>query len=248
MNWAPCLAVARPTVLLGTLKRMVESQKQVATLPLVDSLDEHQVLETLLEDSKPALPDSLARLDYLLRSPWRYPPLPWGSRFGTRYEPGLFYGALSNAALFAETAFYRLVFLDGPRRPLAGRVTSQHTLFSARYRAEAGYDLTSAPFAEHQAVLTDPQHYTPCQALGTALRAAGAEAFIYRSARVAEREAEGNNIALLTPAALRSRRHLQPQPVLCEATTETVSLRHGDRVHRFARAQFLVDGVLPMPA
>lgn len=248
MDWAGCLARAQPQLLLGTLKRMVESQKQVATVALVDNLAEHDVLEALLEESKPPLPRAIARLDYLLRSPWRYPPLPWGSRFGTRYEPGLFYGALGNAALFAETAFYRLVFLAGPKRPLDGRVMSQHTLFHARYRAECGYDLTAPPFAEHAAVLTDPARYAPCQALGLALREAGAQAFVYRSARVRGAITEGNNIALVVPAALQSRQHQRPEPVLCEATDSYVQLRHRDAVHRFERAQFLVAGALPRPA
>jgi hypothetical protein len=248
MDWQDCLTDAQPQVLLGTLKRMVESQKQVATVVLVDNLAEHDVLEALLEDSKPPLPAAIARLDYLLRSPWRYPPLPWGSRFGTRYEPGLFYGALANAALFAETAFYRLVFLAGPKRPLNGRVMSQHTLFHARFRADRGYDLTAPPFAEHAATLTDPARYAPCQALGIALREAGAQAFVYRSARVSDTTTDGNNIALVVPQALQSRQHQKPEPVLCEATDSYVQLRHREAVHRFDREQFLVRGELPHPA
>lgn len=246
--WQAELNTTALTPLLGTLQRMVESQVQTTTLSLVDNLGEHDLLEALLESSKPALDAALAPLDYLLRSPWRYPPLRWGSRFGGQHEPSLFYGALSQAALFAETAYYRLVFLAGPKAPVPGRVISQHTLFEARYQTARGCDLTLPPLSAHAAILTHPSRYAPCQQLGSALRAHGCEAFIYRSARVTPDIAQGNNIALIKPAALRSRKHRNPQPVICESTMERVLLRHNDTVHRFPRAQFLEAGELPQPA
>ncbi|MGI9326082.1 MAG: RES family NAD+ phosphorylase [Pseudomonadales bacterium] len=234
--------------ILGTLKRMVESQAQTVTLALVDDLGEHDLLENLLESSKPAVAESLARFDYLLRSPWRYPPLRWGSRFGRSHEPSLFYGALSEAALFAETAYYRLLFLEGLSTPFAERVISQHTLFDARFQTDYGHNLTLPPLAQFQAVLTHPADYAPCQNLGSALREGRCEGFIYRSARVVSSVQDGNNIALLSPAALHSRKHRNPQPVICESTTERILLRHRGNLHRFDRAQFTLDGVLPQPA
>lgn len=227
---------------------MVESQAQTVTLNLVDNLSEHDLLETMLEQSKPKLAPELARLDYLLRSPWRYPPLRWGSRFGREHEPGIFYGALSEQALFAETAYYRLVFLEGPRSAFKDRVISQHTLFEARYKTALGFDLSKPPLSEHAPTLTHPSNYLPCQNLGSALRELGCEAFIYRSARVQEGVDQGNNIALLQPAALQSRKHRNPQPVICESTSALVLLRYRDQVLRFDRAQFTVAGALPLPA
>ncbi|MFK7912865.1 MAG: RES family NAD+ phosphorylase [Pseudomonadales bacterium] len=247
-HWRTRLANIAPGPILGTLKRMVESQAQTVTLNLVDDLGEHDLLETMLEDSKPALAPELARLDYLLRSPWRYPPLRWGSRFGHRHEPGIFYGALSEQALFAETAYYRLVFLEGPRSAFRDRVISQHTLFEARFQTSAGFDLSQAPLNEDHEILTHPSDYQACQNLGSALRERDCEAFIYRSARVGEQVTQGNNVALLQPAALQSRKHRNPQPVLCESTRELVLLRHRARVWRFEREQFTNAGELPQPA
>ena len=54
---------------------------------------------------------------YLLATPFRYPPLPYGSRFGSRFEPSLFYGARSASTALAESAYYRFVFWSGMATP-----------------------------------------------------------------------------------------------------------------------------------
>jgi hypothetical protein len=243
--WRRVLARAPETPLMGTLLRLVENQEQKVTVPLVDDLDEHEALEQLLEASKPAPAAGTARFDYLLRAPWRYPPLPWGSRFGRRFEPGIFYGSLTAAALLAEAAYYRLVFLAGMETPFADRVISQHTRFEARYQTDRGRRLDAPPFSRHETVLRHPAHYGPCQALGTVLRTAGAAAFTYLSARAPGQEC---NIALLQPAALRSRRHRNPVNGLCETRPEGVQFRFGRELTWFPREQFLVRGRLPQPA
>jgi hypothetical protein len=231
--------------LLGTLHRIVENQEQKVTVPLVDGLDEHDLLERLIEDSKPPLAAELRRLDYLLRAPWRYPPLPWGSRFGSRWEPGIFYGALSEAALLAEAAFYRLVFLSGMEVPFPDPVISQHTRFEARYQTEAGRRLDQPPFSRHEDVLRHPAEYGPCQSLGSVLREAGTVAFTYVSARATGRAL---NVGLFRPAGLRSRRHLRPVAGLCETRHDGVRFSFRGRLSWFPREQFLVDGDLPRPA
>lgn len=64
--------------------RMVESQEKVATMTLVDTLDE------LIEETKPSIRHQKPR-HYLIQTPFRYPPLKHGSRFGSRFEPSIFY-------------------------------------------------------------------------------------------------------------------------------------------------------------
>src|SRR5215510_6980065 len=92
--------------------RAVEAQHQVSTRKLVDTAAEQELLEELIESAKP--PDVTGgRVHYLLSTPFRYPPLRHGSRFGTRHERGIWYGATSLRTLFAEVAYYRLVFIDG---------------------------------------------------------------------------------------------------------------------------------------
>jgi hypothetical protein len=232
---------------MGTLSRLVENQEQKVTLALTDNLAEHEVLEALLESSKPAgvYHPRLGQLDYLLRTPWRYPPLKWGSRFGRRFEPSLFYGALSHRALFAEAAYYRLVFLEGMEQPFSDRVVSQFTVFDALYRTDRGLDLAQPPFVRHEAVLRHKAEYRPCQMLGSELRERDIEAIVYLSARTRGRE---QNIALFSPGALRSRKHRNPRHGLCESRPTGVSFRLAGELHHFPREEFLHDGAFPLPA
>ncbi len=245
--WALAGARAKEVALGGAILRLVESQAQVATNRLVDTLDEQALLETLLESSKPPLVAGTERLHYLLATPFRYPPLRHGSRFGGRFEPSLFYGARKATTVLAEAAYYRLVFLHGMAQPPATPLRTQHTLFSATIRCSRGLRLQAAPFDAWFDTITDPTDYTATQALGGAMRAAGIAAFEYPSTRD---RAHGINLALLTPAALASTRPTQTQPWLAETTPAGVnfySTEHGE-VHRFARADFEIDGRLPAPA
>lgn len=92
-------------LLTGEVWRVVESQEQIATLGLVANLSEQYLLEHMLDESKNKLAEDTNTLDYLLFTPFRYPPLKWGSRFGTEYERGLFYGSQLLATALAEVAY-----------------------------------------------------------------------------------------------------------------------------------------------
>jgi hypothetical protein len=246
-RWAACLAHASLEPLGGSALRLVESQEQIATVRLVGSLAEQAVLEDLLETSKPRLPRPAADLHYLLATPFRYPPLRYGSRFGRRTEPSLFYASRELGAVLAEAAYYRFVFWSGmqsaPRTPL----TTQHSLFSTKITTARGLRLQRPPFAEHETLLAHRSEYTETQALGTLMREAGVEAFEFMSARDPDR---GINLALYTPSALATRDPEFVQPWLCE--TDGRSVRYGSRTQErkwaFELDTFTVDGRLPAPA
>ena len=145
--WAACRDAVAPKPLAGELIRMVESQEQIATNALVDSLEEQSLLEEMLEASKPPTPAETAGLHYLLATPFRYPPLRHGSRFGVRQEPSLFYGSIDLSAALAETAYYRFVFWSGMEEPPpGGRLITEHTVFAALYAAARGLCLYEEPF------------------------------------------------------------------------------------------------------
>ncbi|MGH7507037.1 MAG: RES family NAD+ phosphorylase, partial [Longimicrobiales bacterium] len=176
--------------------RAVESQHQVSTRRLVDSDAEQQLLEELIEEGKP--PDRTGgRLHYLLFTPFRYPPLRHGSRFGRRTEPPMWYGSETLRTVFAEVAYYRLVFLAGTTAEL-GTVETDLTAYRSQVRSARGIDLTAPPFAAYESVVASPASYDATQELGTAMREAGVEAFRYRSARD---ERGGVNVAVFDPAA-----------------------------------------------
>ncbi|MNZ63210.1 RES domain protein [compost metagenome] len=246
--WERCAGEQAIQPIAGNLMRLVESQEQVATLQLVDSLEEQALLEELIETSKPRLPETAEALHYLLKTPFRYPPLRWGSRFGRRHEPSLFYAALELETAMAESAYYRCVLWEGMvSPPPSGRIVSEHTSFEARFRVQRGIRLQHAPFDEFRARLNDPQDYRVTQELGSIMREIGVEAFEYHSAR----HAQGVNVALFAPSALRDRRPRNLVAWLCETTAEYVAFKRAqvpDTPRMFWRAAFLVDGRLPYPA
>ncbi len=246
--WAACERDLRIQPLAGELLRIVESQQQVATLSLVDNLAEQTVLEELLEQAKPPVPVAGAGLHYLLSTPFRYPPLRHGSRFGRHCEPSLFYGARRLPTLLAEAAYYRFVFWTAMAEPPAsGRLRTQHSVFRARFRGERGLRLQGPPCAAHTPTLRHPADYGPTQRLGSALRKAGIDAFEYRSARDPD---AGLNVALFHPGALVSRRPSSLSRWLCETRAEAVTFapESAPDLHRFALMDFTLDGRLPLPA
>jgi len=246
--WNDVAAVLSPSLIGGTLSRLVESQEQIATARLVaGDLNKQAALEAMLEPTKPARRPGTEQLDYLLSTPWRYPPLRYGSRYGRRFEPSLFYGALGTRTCLAESAYYRWVFLTDMQTPPAS-IQSQHTLYQAQYRSEQGLRLQHAPFKPYQDTLKHPSNYHSTQALGTQMRKAGIEVFEYPSARDI---AGGNNVALFTPAALNSIHAQKQRAWLCTTREDEVVFSYKGRppeVYRFAIADYLDNGAFPKPA
>lgn len=246
--WAECRETLRIGPVGGTLLRMVESQQQIATLSIVDNLAEQALLEELIEGSKPPAPAGAGRLHYLLATPFRYPPLRHGSRFGRRFEPSLLYGARRIETLLAEVAYYRFLFWSSMTvAPPSGRFMTQHHVFSARWHSASGVRLQEPPCRHHGALLRHPSDYRATQDLGSALRAAGVGGFEYCSARDPE---AGPNIALFHPGALVSRAPLKQQTWLCETRAECVRFSYPAQgaLHALPLGLFTIDGTLPRPA
>lgn len=245
--WTACGAATQSSRLDGTLFRMVESQEQVATNNLVDNFEEQAVLERLLDATKPPSRPGTEELHYLLQTPFRYPPLRHGSRFGERHEPSIFYGSLSLDTALAESAYYRLVFWYGQAEPPADSYTTQHTLFEATYATARGLRLQNVACAEYRPVLTDPADYGATQALGAQMRGAGIEAFEFPSARCPRL---GDNVGLFVPTALTCMRPTGSEEWLCRTSGERVQFwtRATRSVAEFTFDAFAVGGALPQPA
>lgn len=171
-------------------------------MALVDTLEEQAVLEQILDDSKPAVPEECRNLHYLLFTPFRYGALyPRGSRFRRAgLTPGVFYASLQPATAVAEMAFWRLLFYaESPATPWPANAT-EYTAFSVRFRAGKGLDLSRPPLNRDAVNWTEPADYSHCQSLADLARSAGVRVLKYQSAR-----APGLNIALLTCAAFAGR-------------------------------------------
>ena len=229
--------------------RTVEAQHKVSTRKLVDTLEEQELLEGIVDGVKPPLPDAggFAGLDYLLSTPFRYPPLKYGSRFGTTLERGIFYAARDLATSLAEKAYYQLLFLAGTTVSLQG-LSTDWTAFQSQVATEHGIDLTAPSFAPFADAISSPSSYQATHRLGAAMRAAGVVAFLYPSARCPHR---GDAVGLFQPAfKRRAPLASSMQTWRCLTTPagcELVRLNGNDRL-AFPRAIFQRDGAFPMPS
>jgi hypothetical protein len=245
--WTRCAGDSEIRSLRLTPWRVVEAQHQLSTRKLVDSADEQMLLEDLIERSKPPMTAS-GRLHYLLSTPFRYPPLRHGSRFGARFERGIWYGSETLRTAFAEVAYYRFLFLEGTKAEL-GAVTTQLTAFTVPARSDRGVDLTVPPFVSYRKAIASPTSYGQSQSLGTAMRGAGVEMLRYPSARDVQ---GGINVAAIVPTVFGTAKPRGLETWHCVATSSRVEVAKRDYFVRgsfaFERREFLVNGRLPSPA
>ncbi|MEY4590386.1 MAG: hypothetical protein RL497_2462 [Pseudomonadota bacterium] len=248
MIWEACNGPECITPVAGILFRLVESQEQVASLSFVDTLEEQALLEDLLEKVKPNYPTGVQDFHYLLKTPFRYPPLKWGSRFGAVHEPSIFYGGTRVDVVLAESAYYRWVFwhsMDAP--PIKDNIRSEHTLFSVGYKSAQGIKLQAPPFNQYQQQLTHPKNYTTTQTLGASMRAAGVDVFEYTSARDLK---SGTCVGLFNSHSFSQKKPKTTRQWLCELNGQQALFKPLDQgeVMRFSLSDFLYEGQLPWPA
>ena len=208
------------------LWRGVESQYASATTLLVDSLAEHELLEQMLEGSKPPAPDMRARAKhFLLLTPFRYVPR-HDSRFrkAGQGRHGLWYGARQLPAACAEVAYWRCRFIQDSEGLADARIVTHHTFFAAALRG-TGVDLTAPPWDQFAASWTHTSDYAETHRLSAAAEAAGVELIQYASVR----QPGGVCVAVFTPNALvepRGGLDATRQPWICTATRDWVLMRH----------------------
>lgn len=233
--------------LMAKIYRLVESQEQIATLGLVNNVYEQGILEDLIESTKSPLPENTSSLHYLLTTPFRYPPLKYGSRFGTTFEQGIFYGSLNIGTALSETAYYRFVYMLGPEIPYEHPISNQYSSFSVKVRTEKGIFLDQPPFLKYEETLTSPSSYNGTQQLGSKMRECDIEIFQYTSARDKNK---GKNVALFTPKAFQSKVPDQITTWLCQTSIEEVGFiaKEGQQRISYLQKDFLVNDAFPSPA
>ena len=189
--------------------RLVEAQHVVSTTKLVDSAEEQEILEAILESTKPPVPPECQHLHYLLSTPFRYGRYPWNSRFRREGETlGVFYAAEDPMTAVAETVWQRRTFFDAsPDTPLPTQ-PGTYTAFSVLVRAAFAIDLTEPPMSSDQALWTDPDDCSACLELADRVRQEGCELIRYASVR----HPEGlENIAVLNCRAFKDTSPIQFQ-------------------------------------
>jgi hypothetical protein len=216
------------------LWRGVEAQHRAATMRLVDDLHEQQLLEQILEESKPPLAPGSAGRHYLLATPFRYTS-PYPSRFRRPGEPGVWYGCDEPQTVCAELAYWRWKFLTDSEGLQGAALVTEHTFFQARFKG-LELDLTAAPMNALRGSWRDGSDYAACHRLADTVRSAvpPIAAIRYESAR---REHSGC-AAVFTPAALSLAAAYRQQTWTCKTTARLVLFTHDADAFQFDAASW----------
>lgn len=225
--------------------RIVETQEYAATTNLVDDLEEQSLLEELLDGIKPNYRKGTQQLHYLISTPFRYPPLKYGSRFGDITMPSYFYASEDIKTALSECAFYRFAFLNDMSKPYNKAIKSEHMSFSVNIDSPVTADLTQVTTQDIISVLTSPFDYRFTQQLGKHLtQELDASALRFYSARA--KDSNGINIAITKPEVIISKQPENNINWICHTTTSKVSFNaYESKPISFERDYFLVDGKLP---
>jgi hypothetical protein len=236
--WSECRGINFRKFLQLEPWRMVESQHNSSSRDLVESREEHEILEELLEKSKPQIANNK---HYLIFTPFRYPPLPHGSRFGNVFEPSLWYGSLNLNTAIAEVAFYRFKFFADTLANLE-YIEIPMTAFRSYIITENGIDLTELPFKTYQDKISNKSSYEFSQRVGTEMREAKIEAFIFTSARDKN---SGKNFAAFTPEVFKMKdmRYINNvQNWRCIANKNVIEFTRDEimsrKLHEFTKEEF----------
>ena len=166
--WQPEWVEEHCAVLGMSAFRLVETQHIAATMQLVDSAAEQDLLEQMIEGSKPPMPESGVGVHYLLAAPFRYTPQT-GSRFRAVSELGIWYGADDQYSACAEIAYWRQRFLLDSAGLVKTTIVTEHSMYEASVDGVA-IDLLSAPWNQAQALWKHPSDYSETQRLGGVVR------------------------------------------------------------------------------
>ncbi len=204
-TWTPPALLSNAHDWRGSVWRIVDAQYTAAGMKLVDTREEQDILDTLLQEDMPRLPEIFRKLDPLLAASFRAHPLRTGSRFRAAMDPGVFYGARQVDTACAEMGYWRWKFLhdaiDLPDiKPVA------HMAFESDV-ATLAIDLRDPHFERDAEKWRHPSSYTATQALARSARTANLGGIRYASVRDPQ---HGECMALLTPAAFSS---VTPRPV-----------------------------------
>lgn len=227
------------------IHRMVESQEQVATMRLVDTLDEQSLLEELIESTKPNLMSG--QRHYLIETPFRYPPLEYGSRFGSPFECSIFYGSHTVNAMLYESAYYAFYFWDALKIPFETPIIHHKTSFEVKVKSASYLNLCAIQDADMQMKLRSKTDYGFTQSVGAELRALQVEAFSYFSARSPN---EDKNMGVFNIDSIASH-PLRQSGWEVKQTAESILFycRKNTALNKqFQKTDFLVDQKIPEPS
>ena len=216
------------------LWRAVEAQHLVATMRLADNAAEQEMLERMLERSKPELPVDLQRQHYLVFTPFRYISRN-PSRFREAAHSGVWYGAERVATALAEVGYWRWRFLRDTDAFVCDALTVQFTVFQAKVDGRC-VDLTSPPWSSKKRLWMDTSDYTACHALARACPQHDVAWIRYHSVRDPE---AGSCGAVLRPSALSVGHHFRQETWAARLTRSSATFSDGRQQLEFQASRWI---------
>jgi len=206
-----------PSVEINTwVYRIVESDLEVATSSITTTLAEQSRLEELLDEIKPISAPS--KKHYLLTTPFRYPPLKYGSRYGTINMKSYFYASKEPITCLYECAYYRFLFLNDIEIPFGEPIQTNHLLFSCSISAKKTLELTHKRFQPIKKRITRSQDYSMTQKIGNWAVENNFEVIKFPSAR----HETGINYAVTSINNIKSNQPKIIERLPCTSTTERI--------------------------
>lgn len=182
----------------GLFWRVVENQNYISSDRLVDDPADQPLLEQLIDEVKPPIPDEAKHLPMLLGRPFAY-----GHKSKSRFRranerPGILYASEAEATGVAEMAYYRFKFYSrSPDAKISQNIT-EFFAFTFRAHAARALDLMAEPFVQRRADWTDPDDYSACQDFAQHARRIQTQMIRYESVRDPGNASE----AIIDPAML----------------------------------------------
>lgn len=181
----------------GPVERIVERQEDSATTRITDDLLEQQMLEEMLEGNKPG---SLSNsINYLLGTPFRYPPLDYGSRFGSPHDRWIFYGSTGVETCLRECGYYRFKLFFDMAIPPPNPLGCEHTMFSVDLATDRSVNLCAPSYTALTDELVSVTSYALTHRIGQQARDANAQMLLFQSARGPEK-----NVAVFSECVFNS--------------------------------------------
>lgn len=218
--------------------RCVEDQHQSASRSWVDTNEEHDLLEQIIDEVKPLQPENADQYDYLLITPFRHKS--WHSRFSRPNSDGYLYGSLDEITCLTEVAYYRFRFFEATTAQLEP-IEISFCVFDINVKTKRFISLCEPPFTDFSGEITSPTSYQATQPLGEAIKKEEIDAFFFPSAR-----STGTNFCLLSPTCLKKKILSEKDKIHWRAaiTNKFIAFLRpstGQR-HEFYREQFLING------
>lgn len=182
------------------------------------NLRKHDILETLLEEQKPAMPDDTAGLHWLAATPFRYLRAR-ASRWGRAGNRGVWYGARTQEVALRECMFHRRAFFDAYQADKPN--TLEMSLVQAKINTDFAVDFTAKRYNRIRKRIENPDDYTACHTKADTALKSGAHLIVYNSARTPPSHVDRLCLAVINPAAFGS------PAIICEG--KTVSLFVDDK-------------------